>query len=516
MTTQPISLTSEHRLQRNGSTARPQSMYQFRRNTDTGRRPHLDHDADADAELRRQQHIEKARVMSKATYPSTKPNTGLDWLWKKSTVLGNWINKEADKTSSESVAFWPTSLDKECDKCARILYTFTQRQSTQPLTIEHDSYSFRKTQKVIKTIPISVIQTAEGLAIFTVFRTAPGWTAASGSGIVISRDSPTTWGPPSGILIHTVGVNFLAGIDVYDVVLVLRTREAVMAFSTPKVSLGTSLPVVPGPVGNSFNLDDVSSESPTFAYTKSKGIYGGLQLEGNFIFESADENTKFYGRRIRAEQLLNGGAVAVPRAALGLISTLDLAEGKPVDSDELPDDIDVAPSEQSNGVSTVHESRQRARTEVVDEGATEATAVKSTPLTNVDRAARRRTLPPLPLCLPQPHQPTIPNGCLSADHTAQLKSVNEELELSKPRPELPPIPPRRRKVSSTPSTPGTVEDSVTTRVRGSTEVSSSHVSVSSTLLEQEVFVDADEAQNTGKIDSPSLSQTEVKIVEPDE
>lgn len=80
-----------------------------------------------------------------------------------------------------------------------------------------------------------MIQQAEGLAIFTVFRTAPGWTAASGSGIVISRDSPTTWGPPSGILIHTVGVNFLAGIDVYDVVLVLRTREAVMAFATPKV-----------------------------------------------------------------------------------------------------------------------------------------------------------------------------------------------------------------------------------------------------------------------------------------
>ncbi|EGF97215.1 uncharacterized protein MELLADRAFT_79846 [Melampsora larici-populina 98AG31] len=516
MNTQPLNFSTEHRLQRSGSvsaTTRPQSMYQFRRNTETTRRFQLEHDGDADAELRRQQHIEKARGMAKVSHPS-KPNTGLDWLWKKSTVLGSWINKEADKTSSESVAFWPTSLDKECDKCARILYTFSQRQSSQPLTIEHDSYSFRKTQKVIKTIPVSVIQQAEGLAIFTVFRTSPGWTAASGSGIVISRDSPTTWGPPSGILIHTVGVNFLAGIDVYDVVLVLRTREAVMAFATPKVSLGISLPVVAGPVGNSLNLEAVSPDSPAFAYTKSKGIYGGLQLEGN----SADENTKFMGRRIRAEQLFNGGAVAVPRAALGLISTIEVAEGKPVDPDDLPDDIDVAPSEKSSGVSTVQESRQRARTEVVDEGTTEATIVKSTPLTltNADRAARRRTLPPLPLCLPQTPQQATASGCLSADHAVPLNSVNEELEMIKPRPELPPIPPRRRKVSSTPSTPGTVEDSVTTRVRGSTELSSSHVSVSSTLLEQEVFVDADDAQVTSKLHSPSLSQTSIKIVEADE
>ncbi|EGG03185.1 uncharacterized protein MELLADRAFT_65796 [Melampsora larici-populina 98AG31] len=448
-------------------------------------------------------------------------------------------------------AFWPTSLDKECDKCARILYTFSQRQSSQPLTIEHDSYSFRKTQKVIKTIPVSVIQQAEGLAIFTVFRTSPGWTAASGSGIVISRDSPTTWGPPSGILIHTVGVNFLAGIDVYDVVLVLRTREAVMAFATPKVSLGISLPVVAGPVGNSLNLEAVSPDSPAFAYTKSKGIYGGLQLEGNvrlndrslsfllsclskpilyflcFLYGICYHSSfssrpmrrlHFHGRRIRAEQLLNGGAVAVPRAALGLISTIEVAEGKPVDPDDLPDDIDVAPSEQSSGVSTVQESRQRARTEVVDEGTTEATIVKSTPLTltNADRAARRRTLPPLPLCLPQTPQQATASGCLSADHTVPLNSVNEELEMIKPRPELPPIPPRRRKVSSTPSTPGTVEDSVTTRVRGSTELSSSHVSVSSTLLEQEVFVDADDAQVTSKLHSPSLSQTSIKIVEADE
>jgi lipid-binding SYLF domain-containing protein len=96
----------------------------------------------------------------------------------------------------------------------------------------------RKSSTVVyKKIPTHIIQQAEGLAIFTVFRSGVGvgQGAASGSGVVISRDSPTTWGAPSGILIHTLSLGLLAGIDVYDAVLILRTQKAVMSFAKPKV-----------------------------------------------------------------------------------------------------------------------------------------------------------------------------------------------------------------------------------------------------------------------------------------
>ncbi|KAG0141040.1 hypothetical protein CROQUDRAFT_99275 [Cronartium quercuum f. sp. fusiforme G11] len=521
-------------------TPRPVSMYQFQRTSDSKRIHQNDTDGDADAELVRQQNrpnFIKAKDMAQVGY--AKGKIGFDWLWQKSGILGNWMNKQAGKMGMESArthlldktivllrdrkdgitdiksywlshctsfkprfrAFWPTSLDKECDKCARILYTFTQRQDHQPVPNQVDPYSKRKTQKVIKKIPLEVIRKAEGLAIFTIFRTGLGWSAASGSGIVISRDSPTTWGPPSGILIHTIGVGFLAGIDVYDAVLVLRTRKAVMAFAKPKVSLGAELAVVAGEFGNGMSLETGLEASPVFAYTKSKGIYGGLQLDGNIVIERGDENARFYGRRIKAEQLLNGGAVAVPRAASGLIATIEVAEGKPVDIDELPEDIDVAPSEQSTGVETVQESRERARAEAAEAGVVEpgVAVPSSTVFSGTDRGTRRRTLPPLPLRLPRALADQAGGG------------TENDADKLRPRPLLSPLPPprpARRNISNRHSIDGSSRSIET----GSHE----QLSVHSTIPESDqtepitTYLD-DKPPAPFKLHSASPSQSSVKV-----
>jgi len=297
-------------------------------------------------------------------------------------------------------AFWPTSLDKECDKCARILYTFTQRgvDGTIHSTLE-EPQAERKTQRVMKKIPTHIIQQAEGLAIFTVFRSGLGTSVASGSGVVISRDSPTTWGAPSGILINSIGFGFLAGIDVYDAVLVLRTQKAVMSFAKPKLSLGAELAVVAGPIGNGVSFESGPEISPVFSYTKSKGIYGGLQLDGNIIIERTAENARFYGRKVKAEQILQGGAVAVPRAASGLIAVIDAAEGKAYDAEDFPMSIDVAPSEESKGVSTVRESRAKAAQECGLDPVAEDEALME-PARGEDLSHRRRTMPPIALHSP--------------------------------------------------------------------------------------------------------------------
>ena len=119
-----------------------------------------------------------------------------------------------------------------------------------------------------------MLEDAQGLAIMTVFRTGFGWSAASGSGVVIARDTPTSWGPPSGVLVHTIGFGAVIGIDVYDVVLVLRTKKAVEAFCNPKVSLGADIAIAAGPVGSGFDLDIDRRATPVFSYVKSKGACG--------------------------------------------------------------------------------------------------------------------------------------------------------------------------------------------------------------------------------------------------
>jgi hypothetical protein len=153
------------------------------------------------------------------------------------------------------------------------------------------------------------------------------------------------FGPPSGILLHTLGIGFLIGIDIYDTVLVLRTQEAVDAFAHPKISIGAELSVAAGPLGSGGALDiGFTDKSPAWVYTKSRGFYAGIALDGTVVIERNDENERFYGRRVKAAELIKGAAgIRRPVSADGLIATIEMAEGKVAREDMIP--TRPAPSE---------------------------------------------------------------------------------------------------------------------------------------------------------------------------
>jgi hypothetical protein len=68
-------------------------------------------------------------------------------------------------------------------------------------------------------------------------------------------------------------------------------------------------------------------KSPAWAYTKSKGFYAGVALDGTVVIERNDENERFYGRKIKAAELIRGEARRPPGAD-GLIAAIEVAEGK--------------------------------------------------------------------------------------------------------------------------------------------------------------------------------------------
>lgn len=190
-----------------------------------------------------------------------------------------------------------------------------------------------------------MLANAKGIAIFTVFRTGLHWSAASGSGIVVSRLADGSWSAPSGILIHTLGIGFMAGIDIYDVVLVLNETHAVDQFKHPRVKLGGEVSVAAGPVGDGRMLD--VSRAATWSYTKSKGFYAGVQLDGTIIIERNDENARFYGQKVSTAEIL-AGKVGQPSAAAGLYQTLAAAEGKQTPTNLIPQGL--GPSEEHHKI----------------------------------------------------------------------------------------------------------------------------------------------------------------------
>ena len=192
---------------------------------------------------------------------------------------------------------------------------------------------------MVKKIPTNVIKNAKGLAIFTTMRTGLWVSGAGGSGILIARKDDGSWSPPSGILLHTAGLGFLVGIDIYDCVIVINTEEALEAFTKIRCTLGSEISVAAGPVGTGGILDSEihKRQTPIFTYLKSRGFYAGVQIDGTVIIERTDENERFYGQKLPVKDILAGKVRHPPYEVRRLLETIKAAQGdSDVDESILP------------------------------------------------------------------------------------------------------------------------------------------------------------------------------------
>ncbi|KKK14897.1 hypothetical protein P175DRAFT_0497897 [Aspergillus ochraceoroseus IBT 24754] len=267
---------------------------------------------------------------------------GFDKAWHTLDKLGDPVNRLSNRVGAE--AFWPMSLDKESDKAARILRSFckdgfyanndaeSDRQSTdsavnkEPGKIDRP----RGKQRVLKKIPSKVVKEAKGLAIFTTMRTGLWISGSGGSGVLLARIPETgEWSPPSGIMLHTAGIGFLAGVDIYDCVVVINTYEALEAFKKVRCTLGGEVSAAAGPVGMGGVLDSEvhKRQAPIWTYMKSRGLYAGVQVDGTIIIERTDENERFYGERISVTDILAGKARRPPPSIATLLQTVKAAQG---------------------------------------------------------------------------------------------------------------------------------------------------------------------------------------------
>jgi lipid-binding SYLF domain-containing protein len=198
-------------------------------------------------------------------------------------------------------------------------------------------------------VVIQVIRNAKGLAIFTTMRTGLWFSGAGGSGVLVARLPDGSWSPPSGLLLHTAGLGFLVGVDIYDCVMVINTEKALDAFTSMRFTLGGEVSAVAGPVGIGGVLETElhKRQAPVFTYLKSRGFYAGVQIDGTVLIERGDENEKFYGERLKVGDILAGKVRHPPYEIRMLMQTIKAAQGDKVDAKELPDgpspsDLDVS------------------------------------------------------------------------------------------------------------------------------------------------------------------------------
>jgi lipid-binding SYLF domain-containing protein len=169
-----------------------------------------------------------------------------------------------------------------------------------------------------KAIPREVLQYAKGLAVMSVVKAGFIFSAKGGQGIVIAR-TRHGWSGPSFIATGGGGWGLQAGAEVTDFVIVLNNNAAVQAFSRGgNLTVGADLSAAAGPVGRTA-AGEVMPTAAVYTYSRSKGLFAGVSLEGAVIGTQRQSNFNYYGRPVRADSILSGttkppaGAAALRR-----------------------------------------------------------------------------------------------------------------------------------------------------------------------------------------------------------
>lgn len=196
-------------------------------------------------------------------------------------------------------------------------------------------------------------------------RTGLWFSGAGGSGVLVARKEDGSWSPPSGIMLHTAGLGFLVGVDIYDCVLVINNRKALEAFTKIRATVGGEISAVAGPVGVGGVLENDGKwkqvNRPVFTYLKSRGFYAGVQVDGTIVIERTDENARFYNEEVRTKDILAGNIRNVPIGTKTLMETLKAAEGRrdvdgrileQLEGQPPPGDVEVAPPQANNSSGT--------------------------------------------------------------------------------------------------------------------------------------------------------------------
>ncbi|KAI0053120.1 DUF500-domain-containing protein [Auriscalpium vulgare] len=211
----------------------------------------------------------------------------------------------------------PQPLPKECDKAAKIFKSFVDNGNNGLDGI----------------IPRSVLENARGFAIFTIFKAGFLFSARAGGGVVIARLNDGSWSSPSAIGLAGLGVGGQVGAEMTDFLVVLNSSSAVRSFmAAGSLTLGGNMSLAVGPLGRngeaSGALSTAGKMAAMYSYSKTRGLFGGVSVEGSVIVERQDANAQAYQSDVSAKQLLSG-SVTPPEWANNLIRTLEACTGMP-------------------------------------------------------------------------------------------------------------------------------------------------------------------------------------------
>lgn len=194
--------------------------------------------------------------------------------------------------------------------------------------LENCGMIVKEVMDIPDNIPEDLINKAECIIVYpSVLKAAFIVGGSYGRGAMTCRSGEHFTGPwsaPTMMALEGGSVGLQLGGQATDFVLLVMNPRGARSILSSKVKLGADASAAAGPKGRTANAStDVTMRAEVLSYSRNRGLFAGLSLEGSTVRPDNDGNERVYGKKVEAESIVFKGAVAVPPAAQKMIAYLN-------------------------------------------------------------------------------------------------------------------------------------------------------------------------------------------------
>jgi lipid-binding SYLF domain-containing protein len=196
--------------------------------------------------------------------------------------------------------------------------------------VENAGKAMKEILNAPDSIPQSVLDKADCIVVLpSVLKFAIGIGGSYGRGVMTCRGGKNfkgRWGAPTMMALEGGSFGLQLGGQATDFVLLLMNSRAASSILTSKVKLGGDVSAAAGPVGRAASAEtDVTMRAEILSYSRSRGLFAGISLEGSTLRADNGANKNLYGKDVSAQAIVFNHAVPVPPSAKLLIANLQRA-----------------------------------------------------------------------------------------------------------------------------------------------------------------------------------------------
>jgi len=211
--------------------------------------------------------------------------------------------------------------------CTLMAPAFADNQKEQE-RVKESGEVLKEILNIPDNIPQDLLDKAECLVILpSVKKGAFGIGGSFGRGLMICRSGQHftgLWGAPAMYALEGVNIGFQLGGEATDFVLLVMNPKGARSLLSSKVKLGGDASAAAGPKGRSSEAaTDVVMNAEILSYSRAKGLFAGISLEGSTLRSDGGANEKLYGQKLSAKDIIGLGKVKTPGCAHELVALLN-------------------------------------------------------------------------------------------------------------------------------------------------------------------------------------------------